>query len=184
MSEELSVLAGETEVLTKFSFPPIVGANARLLILGTLPGEESLRLQQYYGHPRNHFWPLIAAIFDKSLPAAYAERERLLKRNRSALWDVLESAERVGSLEFRDTQPDSKRVCKILRRLSRYPHNRLQRPEGALAFSKVCREAGRHSGKRFHLAGSAFIEPPLHQAIRRKARGLACDAGWAIILAA
>ena len=94
MSEELSVLAGETEVLTKFSFPPIVGANARLLILGTLPGEESLRLRQYYGHPRNHFWPLIAAIFDKSLPAAYAERERLLKRNRSALWDVLESAER------------------------------------------------------------------------------------------
>ena len=98
MSEELSVLAGETEVLTKFSFPPIIGANARLLILGTLPGEESLRLRQYYGHPRNHFWPLIAAIFDKSLPAAYAERERLLKRNRSALWDVLESAERVGSL--------------------------------------------------------------------------------------
>ena len=70
-----------------------------MLILGTLPGEESLRLRQYYGHPRNHFWPLIAAIFDKSLPAAYAERERLLKRNRSALWDVLESAERVGSLD-------------------------------------------------------------------------------------
>ena len=104
MSEELSVLAGETEVLTKFSFPPIIGANARLLILGTLPGEESLRLRQYYGHPRNHFWPLIAAIFDKSLPAAYAERERLLKRNRSALWDVLESAERVGSLDSRYAQ--------------------------------------------------------------------------------
>ena len=95
----------------------------------------------------------------------YAERERLLKRNRSALWDVLESAERVGSLRFRNTQADSKRVCKILRRLSRYPDNRLQRPEGALAFSQVCREAGRHSGKRFHLAGSAVIEPPLHQAI-------------------
>ena len=111
----LSELPSEKEVLTKFSFPPIVGANARLLILGTLPGEESLRLQQYYGHPRNHFWPLIAAIFDKSLPATYAERERLLKRNRWALWDVLESAERIGSLGFRNTQPDSKRVCKILR---------------------------------------------------------------------
>ena len=64
MSDELSLPAGETEVLTKFSFPPIVGANARLLILGTLPGEELLRLRQYYGHPRNHFWPLVAAIFD------------------------------------------------------------------------------------------------------------------------
>ena len=104
MSDELSLPAGETEVLTKFSFPPIVGANARLLILGTLPGEESLRLQQYYGHPRNHFWPLVAAIFDESLSATYAERERLLKRNRWALWDVLESAERVGSLDSRYAQ--------------------------------------------------------------------------------
>ncbi|AGK56408.1 G:T/U mismatch-specific DNA glycosylase-like protein [Hyphomicrobium denitrificans 1NES1] len=81
----------------KYSFPPIVAPDARLLILGTLPGEESLRLQQYYGHPRNHFWPLIAAIFGEAVPADYAERVKLLKRNRCALWDVLESAERSGS---------------------------------------------------------------------------------------
>ena len=105
--------AGETEVLTKFSFPPIVGANARLLILGTLPGEESLRLQQYYGHPRNHFWPLIAAIFDESLSATYAERERLLKRNRWALWDVLESAERVGSLNSAIRNPTANAFAKF-----------------------------------------------------------------------
>ena len=113
MSDELSVPAGETEVLTKFSFPPIVGANARLLILGTLPGEELLRLQQYYGHPRNHFWPLIAAIFDKSLSATYAERERLLKRNRWALWDVLESAERVGSLDSAIRNPTANAFAKF-----------------------------------------------------------------------
>lgn len=81
----------------KYSFPPIVAPDARLLILGTLPGEESLRLQQYYGHPRNHFWPLIAAIFGEAVPAAYAERVKLLKRNQCALWDVLESAQRIGS---------------------------------------------------------------------------------------
>jgi hypoxanthine-DNA glycosylase len=83
--------------MAKYSFPPIVTPNARLLILGTLPGDASLRLQQYYGHPRNHFWPLVAAIFGEAVPADYAGRVALLKRNRCALWDVLESAERAGS---------------------------------------------------------------------------------------
>lgn len=82
---------------TKYSFPPIVAADARLLILGTLPGEASLRLQQYYGHPRNHFWPLISAVFREPTPDDYAERRNLLIRNGCALWDVLESAERIGS---------------------------------------------------------------------------------------
>jgi len=81
----------------KYSFPPIVGPDAHLLILGTLPGEESLRLQQYYGHPRNHFWPLVSALFGEPVPPAYDERVQLLQRNRCALWDVLESAERIGS---------------------------------------------------------------------------------------
>jgi hypoxanthine-DNA glycosylase len=97
MPDERIGRAVEVRVQVKYSFPPIVTPDARLLILGTLPGEESLRLQQYYGHPRNHFWPLIAAIFGEAVPADYAERVDLLKRNRCALWDVLESAERIGS---------------------------------------------------------------------------------------
>lgn len=84
-------------VAIKYSFPPIVPDNANLLILGTLPGEESLRLQQYYGYARNHFWPLIAALSGKPLPATYVERTALLHANRWALWDVLEGAERIGS---------------------------------------------------------------------------------------
>jgi hypoxanthine-DNA glycosylase len=83
--------------MPKHSFPPIVTPDARLLILGTLPGDESLRLQQYYGHPRNHFWPLISAVFGETAPHGYAERVALIKRNRCALWDVLECAERDGS---------------------------------------------------------------------------------------
>lgn len=81
----------------KYSFPPFVPDGARLLILGTLPGEESLRLQQYYAHPRNHFWPLIAALSESSLPTSFAARVALLEANRWALWDVLEGAERIGS---------------------------------------------------------------------------------------
>jgi hypoxanthine-DNA glycosylase len=97
MPDERVGPAVEARPQAKYSFPPIVTPDARLLILGTLPGEESLRLQQYYGHPRNHFWPLIAAIFGEDVPVAYAERVDLLKRHGCALWDVLESAERIGS---------------------------------------------------------------------------------------
>jgi double-stranded uracil-DNA glycosylase len=85
------------EALTKYSFPPIVASDAKILILGTLPGEESLRLQQYYGHTRNHFWPAIAAVVNEPPPTLYSERVAMLLRNRIALWDVLECAERTGS---------------------------------------------------------------------------------------
>lgn len=81
----------------KYSFPPFVPDGAGLLILGTLPGEESLRLQQYYAHPRNDFWPLIAALAEKPLPSLFIERVALLESNHWALWDVLEGAERIGS---------------------------------------------------------------------------------------
>lgn len=83
--------------IIKYSFAPFVPEGARLLILGTLPGEESLRLQQYYAYPRNHFWPLIAALSKTPLPASFPERVAMLKANRWALWDVLEGAERIGS---------------------------------------------------------------------------------------
>jgi double-stranded uracil-DNA glycosylase len=90
-------MADATPSPIKHSFPPIIPEGARLLILGTLPGEESLRLQQYYGFARNHFWSLIAALSDQPLPATYAEKTALLHANRWALWDVLEGAERIGS---------------------------------------------------------------------------------------
>jgi len=89
--------ARQNEPVIKYSFPPIVSNDAHLLILGTLPGEESLRLHQYYGHPRNNFWPLIAALSSKPLPDRYEERTAMLEANRWALWDVLEGAERIGS---------------------------------------------------------------------------------------
>jgi hypoxanthine-DNA glycosylase len=102
------------ETLIKYSLPPIVADDARLLILGTLPGEESLRLQQYYGHARNHFWPLIAAVFDEAPPTDYAERVSLLRRNRCALWDVLESAERIGSLDSAIRNPVANAFAEFL----------------------------------------------------------------------
>jgi TDG/mug DNA glycosylase family protein len=93
---------------SKRGLPAIVDPRARILIIGTLPGEESLRRQEYYGHPRNHFWPLIAALAGAEPPAAYADRVSLLKRCGFALWDVLLSAERIGSLDsaIRNARPN------------------------------------------------------------------------------
>jgi len=79
-------------------FPPIARRDAHTLILGSLPGQRSLQMQQYYAHPYNAFWKLIGAIFDDDA-SAYEHRVKILIRNGIALWDVLEAAERPGSLD-------------------------------------------------------------------------------------
>ena len=104
----------ESGPIVKYSFPPIGPPGAHLLILGTLPGEESLRLQQYYGHPRNHFWPLIAALSGKPLPLTYEERVALLEVNRWAVWDVLEGAERIGSADAAIKNPIANAFSDVL----------------------------------------------------------------------
>jgi TDG/mug DNA glycosylase family protein len=83
----------------KRSFPPIVDACSRVLVLGTLPGEESLRRQQYYAHPRNLFWPIIFALFDATPPAVYGERLAFVASHGIGLWDVCEVGERERSAD-------------------------------------------------------------------------------------
>jgi hypoxanthine-DNA glycosylase len=89
--------------------PPIAGPNARLLVLGSFPGAASLAAQQYYGHPRNHFWPLLAALLGVDLPALpYPARVAELERRGIALWDVYAACRREGSLDsaIEDAQPN------------------------------------------------------------------------------
>ena len=92
-------LARRPAAVAKRSFPPVVDARSRVLVLGTLPGEESLRRQQYYAHPRNLFWRIIFALFHATPPPNYAERLAFIAAHRIALWDVCEIGERERSAD-------------------------------------------------------------------------------------
>jgi TDG/mug DNA glycosylase family protein len=80
-------------------FPPIADEQAELLILGSMPSKVSLAKQQYYGHPRNAFWPIMGALFGAYPHLDYSERKSILLRHRVALWDVLASCRRNGSAD-------------------------------------------------------------------------------------
>ena len=78
---------------------PVAGPGARVLILGSMPGAVSLSQQQYYAHPRNAFWPLMAKLLGFSASLPYDERLRALHAGRVALWDVIARCQRIGSLD-------------------------------------------------------------------------------------
>ena len=81
------------------SFPPVVGERAHTLVLGSLPGQRSLQMHQYYAHPQNAFWKIILQLFGVASPQPYTRRVRILTDHGIALWDVLAAAERPGSLD-------------------------------------------------------------------------------------
>lgn len=94
----------------KRSFAPLVDANTRILVLGSLPGEASLRAAQYYANPRNQFWRLMEPVVAAPLTdLPYDARLATLLSAGVGLWDVIQSANRSGSLDanIRDHQPNA-----------------------------------------------------------------------------
>lgn len=92
-------------------FSPVAATNARVLILGSMPGEASLQAGQYYAHRRNLFWPILCELMGNDPELAYAGRIAAMKSARIALWDVLASCARTGSLDAR------------IKRVSRVPND-------------------------------------------------------------
>lgn len=79
---------------------PLLDANTRVLVLGSFPGVASLRAQQYYGHPQNHFWKILGALWQLPLAnMAYPERVVALLAHGLGVWDVYRACEREGSLD-------------------------------------------------------------------------------------
>lgn len=83
----------------KKSFAPIADEQSRLLILGSMPGDRSLQLAEYYGHPQNRFWKLIAQLTNTKELDSYDMKLMMLKKSGIALWDVAHQANRPGSMD-------------------------------------------------------------------------------------
>ncbi len=129
-------------------FPPIVGARAEVLVLGSLPSQKSIEAVEYYAHPQNAFWRIMGELFGAGPEVSYETRTESLKSNRIAVWDVLSSSVRPGSLDsdiddstaepndfasFFETNVDIRLVCfngqkaaKIFKDLVLTGHPRLQ----------------------------------------------------------
>ncbi len=94
--------------MIKRAFDPVVDARTRVLILGSLPGDASLKAAQYYAHPQNGFWRLVGGVIGADLPSLpYGERLEALKAAGVGLWDVIASAERPGSLDAAIRSPEA-----------------------------------------------------------------------------
>ena len=104
--------------MRKASFPPVVAADTRILVLGSLPGEQSLAAQRYYAHPRNLFWTLIGEVIGEELVSLdYDDRLRALLRHRVGLWDVVAEASRAGSLDAAIRDPHENDLLSLVRSL-------------------------------------------------------------------
>ena len=96
------------------SFPPIIKKDSKILILGSIPGVKSLEMQQYYAHPQNKFWKIICEIFNEDFTTDYAERIKILEKHHIALWDVIDTCERKGSLDSEIRNEEANKIEELL----------------------------------------------------------------------
>lgn len=119
--------------------PPVIDLSTKVLIVGSMPGKQSLEKQQYYGNPRNHFWAIIGEILETAIPDNYEQRLQLLKSNHIGLWDTIASCERKGSLDaaIRNEKPNDFQML-----FEHYPNIELILFNGAKAFDVFNRHIG------------------------------------------
>ena len=96
------------------SFPPIINYESKILILGSIPGMKSLEMKQYYAHPQNKFWKIICELFHEELTTYYTERIKILEKYHVALWDVIDTCERKGSLDSEIRNEEANKIGELL----------------------------------------------------------------------
>ena len=138
------------------SFPPVVSRKCKLLILGTMPGVASLAKRQYYGNPRNAFWEFIFNLTGENAGDDYLAKKNILLRYGIALWDVLKTCERQGSLDsgIRCEKPNSFRKF-----FARYPNIHAVFFNGTPARQFYKKHVGFHDGIRFFVLPSTSPTP-------------------------
>ena len=99
----------------KQGLAPLMCPEPRILILGSLPSDESIRQQEYYGNPKNLFWKVLAGVYGSPVPETYPEKKTFLAKHHIALWDVYASAEREGSLDSNIKEPERNDVLGLIR---------------------------------------------------------------------
>lgn len=87
----------------KTALSPLVDNSSKILILGTMPGDQSIAKQQFYGNKGNHFWKIMFTIFEENYSSLYEDRKALLKKHKIAMWNVLASCIREGSSDSKIT---------------------------------------------------------------------------------
>lgn len=145
-----------------YSFPPVVDERSLVLIAGTAPSVKSLEHGQFYGHPHNFFWRVIYGLFQEreqgqeDYPAPdpiYENRIRFLRQNRLAVWDVIESCEREGSLDVNIKEEIPNDFPGLL---SDYPGIRCIAFNGSKAYETFRRAFGKHP----RMEGIALLKLP------------------------
>lgn len=96
------------------SFPPLIDDLSEILILGSIPGVKSLEKQQYYAHPQNKFWKIIFELLHEEFTDDYAKKLEILKKYHIALWDVIDSCERKGSLDSEIKNEEANQIAELL----------------------------------------------------------------------
>jgi hypoxanthine-DNA glycosylase len=107
--------------LDNISFAPIENRHAQILILGSMPGIKSLQEQQYYAHPRNSFWPIMAHLLNFDVNLSYKNKCQKLIKHHIAVWDVLKSCQRPGSLD-QHIEDNTMVVNDFTEFLNQHPH--------------------------------------------------------------
>ncbi|VFB03207.1 MULTISPECIES: DNA-deoxyinosine glycosylase [Chryseobacterium] len=138
------------------SFPPIINANSKILILGSIPGLKSLEKQQYYGHPQNKFWKIIFHLFNEDFTEDYIQRINILKKHHIALWDVIDSCERKGSLDSEIKNEEANQIPELLQK---YPNIQAIFCNGGKSYKNLQKMLGKNSIVPFYLLPSTS---PLH----------------------
>lgn len=116
------------------SFPPVILQNSKILILGSVPGMKSLEMSQYYAHPQNVFWKIIFELLNEPFTTDYLLRLAVLEKYGIALWDVIDTCEREGSL---DSKIKNEEDNDILQLLKKYPNIKTIYCNGKKSFNNI-----------------------------------------------